>query len=109
MLQLPHVDMDAIKKLSRRRVRGLGDLLELPPEERLAALHSCGGHPFPPCLLQLTWSTRPSIGLERRFLPALSAAAHVANQAKHWPGKTCGSSTRSRLPRLLASVCHAQA
>ena len=80
MLQLPHVDMDVIKKLSRRRVRGLGDLLELPPEERLAALHGCGG-PFP---------------------PSLSAAAHVVAQAQHWPGKTCGICTRSC---LLSSAC----
>ena len=42
MLQLPHMDMDIIKKLGRKRVRSLGELLILESEERLTLLKSCG-------------------------------------------------------------------
>lgn len=42
MLQLPHMDMDVIKKLGRKRVRGLGELLDLPEDERLSVLESTG-------------------------------------------------------------------
>lgn len=47
MLQLPHMDMDVIKRLGRRRVRGLGELLELAHEERIAALQGAGMHHRP--------------------------------------------------------------
>ena len=42
MLQLPHVDMDVIKKLSRKKVRGLGELLDMPEQERLSILQDTG-------------------------------------------------------------------
>lgn len=50
MLQLPHLDMDTIKRLGRKRVRGLSDLLDLPPEERLVALQAVGGARLHPLL-----------------------------------------------------------
>ena len=45
LLQLPHVDTDVMKRLARRRVRGMTDLLMLPASERLASFTACGTHP----------------------------------------------------------------
>ena len=42
MLQLPHFDADVLKKLSRKKVRGPGDLLSMTPPERLVVLRSVG-------------------------------------------------------------------
>lgn len=46
MLQLPHMGMDVIKKLSRKKVRGLGELLEMPAPDRLAVLEDSGAPPW---------------------------------------------------------------
>ena len=45
MLQLPHVDYELVKKLSRKRVRSLSDLAALEPASRLAMLVSVGALP----------------------------------------------------------------
>jgi hypothetical protein len=42
MLQLPHMEMDVIRKLSRKQVRSLADLLDLETEKRLTELHAAG-------------------------------------------------------------------
>lgn len=42
LLQLPHVDYELVKKLSRKRVRSLAELAALDPVSRLDALTSAG-------------------------------------------------------------------
>ena len=42
ILQLPHLDMDTIKRLSRKKVRGLGELLNMPEDDRLSVLQDIG-------------------------------------------------------------------
>ena len=42
MLQLPHVTMETVKRLSRKKVRGLSHLVEMSAQERLEALTSSG-------------------------------------------------------------------
>jgi hypothetical protein len=42
LLQLPHVDTDVTRKLTRKKVRGLADLMRLSVEERAAALEVGG-------------------------------------------------------------------
>lgn len=42
MLQLPHMGMDVIKKLGRKKVRGLGELLDMPEQDRLSTLQDTG-------------------------------------------------------------------
>ncbi|KAK9839330.1 hypothetical protein WJX81_008661 [Elliptochloris bilobata] len=42
LLQLPHVDYELTKKLSRKRVRSLADLAAMAPDKRLAMLSSVG-------------------------------------------------------------------
>jgi len=45
LLQLPHVDMEAVKRLGRKRVRALADLAALAPGERVAQLTAAGAPP----------------------------------------------------------------
>lgn len=42
LLQLPQFDSDVLRKISRKRIKGLGDLMELPAQERSALLGGCG-------------------------------------------------------------------
>lgn len=42
MLQLPHMGMDVIKKLGRKKIRGLGELLDMPEQERRSLLEDTG-------------------------------------------------------------------
>jgi len=46
LLQLPHVDMEAVKRLGRKRVRALADLAALAPDERVAQLTAAGAPPL---------------------------------------------------------------
>jgi len=45
LLQLPHVDMEAVKRLGRKRMRALADLAALAPDERVAQLTAAGAAP----------------------------------------------------------------
>lgn len=42
MLQLPYMTMDVIKRLTRKKIRGLSDLLLLPADERIVTLTASG-------------------------------------------------------------------
>lgn len=42
LLQLPHFDLDVLKKLKKRKVQSIKELQELPAAEREEALRSCG-------------------------------------------------------------------
>lgn len=54
LLQLPHMDADVLRKLSRRKLRSLQEVQQAAPEERREALLCAGLSPgqvrAPPCV-----------------------------------------------------------
>jgi hypothetical protein len=46
LLQLPHVDHEALKRMARRKVRSAAELAAMRPEERLDVFIGCGAQPL---------------------------------------------------------------